>query len=329
MRAGAPVPFTGRYAMQGRQMAAGLRLWAHRSAASLVLEDDQSRPERAVSIFRELSDQQCDLVLGPYGSDSVRAVAAAAPEAPIWNHGAAADDVQWRANVVSLPTPASRYLVALGRLLAQLRPGAAVAVVAAGGRFADHAWRGFRAEAGAIGLEVVGRFTFSEAAAALHPDGVDAVLAVGPVAEEVTLFRQLAAHGSSWLLGGVSPGLAGFADALGGDPEGLLAPVQWHPSLGRSPALGPGSAQVLDDARLMGMPGLDYVAAQAYAAALVASHCQERHPGDPGRAARQLRTSTFFGDFELDPQTGAQRGHRLAVVRWRAGRPELLAGAAA
>lgn len=327
MRAGAPVPFTGRYAIQGRQMAAGLSLWADRSAASLVLEDDQSRPERAVRIFRELSAQRGDIVLGPYGSDCVRAVAAATPEALIWNHGAAADDVQRRSNVVSLPSPASRYLVALGRLVAQLHPGAAVAVVAARGRFADQAWMGFQAEAGAIGLEVVGRFTFSEASAGLQPGGVDAVLAVGPVAEEVTLFRQLAAHRSRLLLGGVSPGLAAFADALGGDPEGLLAPVQWHPSLGRSPALGPGSAQVLDDARRMRTTGLDYVAAQAYAAALVASHCQQRCPGDPASAARQLRTSTFFGAFELDPQTGAQRGHRLAVVRWRAGRQELLADA--
>ncbi len=104
-------------------------------------------------------------------------------------------------------------------------------------------------------------------------------------------------------------------------------PAQWHPSLGHSPELGPASGEVLADARVLGMPALDYVAAQAYATALVASLCHQRQPRDPARAARQLRTATFFGDFEIDPHSGLQRGHRLSVTRWRGGCQELLAEA--
>ena len=37
-------------------------------------------------------------------------------------------------------------------------------------------------------------------------------------------------------------------------------------------------------------------------------------PDDPLGAARRLRTTTFFGAFELDPATGLQRRHRLSVV---------------
>ena len=100
-------------------------------------------------------------------------------------------------------------------------------------------------------------------------------------------------------------------------PEGTLAPVQWHPDLPCEPALGPGS-----------VPLADYVGAQAYAAALVAERCLELDPADPLAAARSLRTSTFFGAFELDAD-GLQRGHRLSVVRRRAGVAELFLAEAA
>jgi hypothetical protein len=69
---------------------------------------------------------------------------------------------------------------------------------------------------------------------------------------------------------------------------------------------------------------LDYVGAQAYAAGLIAAHCHELAPDDPRAAASMLRTSTFYGAFELDPGTGIQQGHRLCVVRWRGGRQQLL-----
>lgn len=302
-------------------MAAGLELWAQRAGASLRLVDDESRPQRAAQIFAELSASDCDIVLGPYGSDSVRSVARSEPDAVIWNHGAAANDVQRLPNVISIPSPSSTYLVALGRAVAQLRPGAVVTVVTTSGPFAEYAWAGFQAQLGEMRLEIAGRFSFSSA----PKGGVDAALALGPVEKEVTFFRQLAAHPSNRLIGGVSPGLVRFPELLNDDPEGFLAPVQWHPSLGESPELGPGSSEVLADARAAGLPALDYIAAQVYAAALVASHCFERQPASPLTAVRRLRTSTFFGDFGLDPQTGEQRDHALAVIQWQVGRQELLA----
>jgi ABC-type branched-subunit amino acid transport system substrate-binding protein len=335
MRLAAPVPLTGRYAMQGRQMAAGLTLWAHRSGAELSLDDDQSDPQRAVELFQ---GWESDIVLGPYGSDSVREVATSLPGTPIWNHGAAADDVQRLPNVISLPSPSSRYLVTLARALAWLRPGASVAVVTAPGRFADYAWQGLLAEALTIDVTIAGRFRFDQSLSPIAnnfpppPAGEgrvgapDVVLAIGPLEKEIALFRQLRTRGEDLLLAGVSPGLSSFPQALGSDPDGFLAPVQWHPDLGRSPHLGPSTQQVLEDARSLGLGALDYVAAQAYAAALIADECHVRNPADPAKAARDLHTSTFFGAFALDPKTGEQRGHEMAVIQWRRGRQELIAG---
>lgn len=319
---------------------AGLRLWAHRSGADLLLEDDRSDPQRAVEIFRSVAvspvpglprsglESGPEILLGPYGSDSMRAVARSRPATLIWNHGAAADDVQQLPNVASLPSPSSHYLATLARAVAQLRPGASVAVVTAPGRFADYAWSGLAAELGGTDLTIAGRFNFTSASSLRggSGSGFDTILAIGPVEKEVALFRQLRATRPDLLLGGVSPGLADFPQALGADTEGFLAPVQWHADLGHSPRLGPSSPELLDDARSLGLGALDYVAAQAYAAALIAAECHSRNPGDPAKAARDLHTSTFFGDFALDRKTGEQSGHQMAVIQWRSRRQELIAG---
>ncbi|HSS74986.1 MAG TPA: hypothetical protein VLK53_15610, partial [Gaiellaceae bacterium] len=278
--AGAPVSLTGRYALQGALVRAGLEAWARDRDATLALEDDRSDPALAARLHGELRDR-CRLVVGPYGSDSTRAVAGSS--GAVWNHGAAADDVQRLPGVASVPSPASRYLVALGRAVAALRPGARTAVAAAPGRFARFAREGFEHEAATLGLEPVA-----------EPADADAVLLCGPFEWELERLRRLP---RTKLLGGVSPGLTAIAERL--DPEGLLAPVQWHPDLG-------------------GPPGLeDYVAAQAYAAALIAERCPA--PED----ALGLETETFFGTFRL-ARDGLQVGHELSVVQWRSGRRELL-----
>ena len=262
-------------------MRAGLEAWARDSGRDLVLLDDRSDPQSAAALHAELSRRGCDPVLGPYGSDSTRAVARSGAGAPVWNHGAAADDVQRLPGVVSVPSPASRYLVAAAR--AAMTLGAErIAVLAAPGRFARLAREGLERELSPV------------------PErGADCVLLCGPVEWEAERFRSLARSGR--LLGGVSPGLPRACAVW---PEGTLAPVQWHPDLG-----GPQGVE-------------DYVAAQAYAAALIACECGS------AEAARRLRTETFFGRFELD-ESGLQVGHRLAVARWLRGAPRLLAADAA
>jgi ABC-type branched-subunit amino acid transport system substrate-binding protein len=322
------VPLSGRYAAQGVQVRAGLELWARRTGAELELEDDESRPEQAAARYGELLDR-CELVLGPYGSDSVRAVARAGLAAPLWNHGGAADDVQRLPGVISIPSPASRYLAALAQAVALLRPGCSVALAVARGRFAQLAREGFERAAPGLGLTVAGVFSPADPPELIAASKPGAVLLCGPVEQEVPLLRALRRRSAGSLLGGVSPGLGSFPILLGADPEGLLAPAQWHPALPSRPELGPSAAEVLAEAAGRGYAPLDYVAAQAYACALVALACRELAPEDPLGAARALRTTTFFGRFELDPQTGLQRGHRLCVVRWRAARQELVLADAA
>jgi ABC-type branched-subunit amino acid transport system substrate-binding protein len=250
-------------------------------------------------------------------------VAEARRDAVVWNHGGAADDVQRLPGVISVPSPASRYLVALGSAIASLRPGAAVAVVTAPGRFARFARAGIEREALSLGLTVAGTFSLRDPPAVLTAASPDAVFACGPPPREIELFRALRAALPDALLGGVSPGLAAFPELLGADPEGFLAPVQWHPDVAMSPELGPASHEFVADAAAAGCKEPDYLAAQAYAAALIADHCLDLAPENPVSAARRLRTTTLFGAFALDA-SGLQVGHRLAVIRWHRGKRELL-----
>jgi ABC-type branched-subunit amino acid transport system substrate-binding protein len=269
-------------------MRAGLELWARDRGRELVVLDDESRTQVAVSVHAQLVELGCDPVLGPYGSDTTRSVALARAGQVVWNHGASADDVQRLAGVVSVSTPASRYLVALARTAVGL--GATrLAVLTARGPFARFALEGLEQEAPAIGVDLV-----------TDLGDADCVLLCGPVEWEAKRFRELEHRDA--LFGGVSPGLPQAPQVW---PDGTLAPVQWHTDLG-----GPAGIE-------------DYVAAQAYAAALIAERCLELDPRDPLSAAHNLSTSTFFGRFELD-ETGIQTGHRLSVVRWRRGRQELV-----
>lgn len=269
-------------------MHSGLELFARNSGRELVALDDESSTDVATRAHEQLVEQGCSPVLGPYGSDTTRAVARARGGRVVWNHGAAADDVQQLPGVVSVATPASGYLVALAQ--AAVRLGAVrLAVLTAPGAFAALAREGLERAAASLGVELLG-----DTAAA------DCVLLCGPVGWEARRFRELSRPGL--LLGGISPGLPHAPPAW---PDGTLAPVQWHPDFG-------------------GPPGLDdYVAAQAYAVALIAERCLALDPADPFSAARSLATETFFGRFELD-ETGLQIGHRLSVVRWRRGRQTLV-----
>ena len=321
-RLGAPVPLTGRYAVQGRQMRAGLELWSARTASRLELVDDCSNPARAAAVHETLRER-CEIVLGPYGSDSTRAVARAAAGSVVWNHGAAADDVQVLPGVVSLPTPASSYLVALGKAIARLRAGATVAVGRSSGKFASLASGALAGEASALGLELIATVKLDEVEAAIERAQPDAVVLCGPLQEEAAVLARLEPRVPDAILAGVSPGVAEFARVAGTELEGALAAVQWHPDAVGDVMLGPTVAELLDDADSAGGGELDYVAVQAYAAALVADACTCERPSDPLGAAHELRTRTVYGEFGIDPATGLQREHRLSVIRREHGQRRL------
>ena len=111
IRFGASVSVSGRYALQGRQVLAGLRAWVeavnagkglrvHRAGppapVRLVYYDDASSPAKAAANAERLLDADAvEILIGPYGSDLTRAVLPVARWRGrlVWNHGGASDDI--------------------------------------------------------------------------------------------------------------------------------------------------------------------------------------------------------------------------------------------
>lgn len=130
----------------------------------------------------------------------------------------------------------------------------------------------------------------------------------------------------------MAAGLGEFAAAVGPrKAERVLAPSQWEEGVRAQPDVGPRSVDALRALRFrlasqlvagLGAGRVEYPAAQAYAATVIALHCLEE-AGSPDDVAllgiaRRLRCTTFFGRFGLGPE-GRQPDHRLLVVQWQGG----------
>jgi branched-chain amino acid transport system substrate-binding protein len=158
------------------------------------------------------------------------------------------------------------------------------------------------------------------------PDA-DVILAAGTFAEDVELVSRLGARPAA--VAAVAAGISLFEPALGPGAEGILGPSQWEEGARFSVDVGPRQADAVRALRAEVIPtlrpgpgGVDYLAAQAYAAGLVAIRCAEEAGTTEDQAlleaARGLRCTTFFGRFGLGDDS-RQEDHQILVVQWQQG----------
>jgi branched-chain amino acid transport system substrate-binding protein len=270
-----------------------------------------------------------DLLIGPYGSGLAAEAGRWAAERGrvVWNHGGSADEVEMLPRLVSVASPTSRYLAAVLGLLAGGMPGGRVLIGAGTGSFGRAAARGATEAAAALGMVVVDVVPPDQV-----PDGVDAdvLLLAGSFDEDVAVLRRL--RGGPRAVAAVAGGLREFAEAVGARrAEGILAPSQWEEGVGLRPDVGPRAVDVLRTLRFRLAPNLasgtsgahvEYPAAQAYAAVVIALRCVAETGGCDDEAllaaAHTLRCTTFFGRFGLGSD-GRQADHALVVVQWQNG----------
>ena len=325
LRVGVCLSLTGRYSQFGTQAAHGLEVWRSLDGdAEVIVEDDGSDPVRLMGCLAGVA-QRCDLLLGPYSTQQMRAAAAVAPglDSLIWNHGGSGDDVQGACpgRVISILAPTSRYAVPFVQSVAREVERAPLWIAQGKGSFGRQVASGAEAAGRRLGLEVM---RLGPAAALLDDDSpvVWDLFSVGAFEADGALVRR--ALTSRWpprALCSVAAGVRAFS-RLVRDREGIFGIVQWFPGGGRAPALGP--TEVAFVARYLRLTGAmpEYPAIQAAAAAVIAVHCA-RMAGDLGvdalwRAAVSLNTTTLFGSFRVHPDTGAQVGHQTTLVRWSA-----------
>jgi branched-chain amino acid transport system substrate-binding protein len=348
---GASVSLSGEYALQGRQVLAGLRAWVEavnrggaqkvrgartRTPVRLAYYDDGSSPARvAANAERLLGEDAVQVLIGPYASDLTRAVLPIARRhgRVLWNHGGASDDIHAGGDrAVGVLTPVSRYFAGLIELSRRLDADAGrVAVLhRRGSSFGRLAALGVRAAA------IDAMFTTEVVTYSRLPDDLprvitslgrqrpDVIISAGAFNDEVALARAIFEPGlRPRVVGLAAAAMQEFPHALGTHVEGFLGPSQWEPGLAYVPDFGPGPAEAAEGIRAQGAPP-DYPAAQAFAACLIAQRCLEE-VGDAEdealwAAACALDCTTFFGRFRIDPATGLQVGHEMVLVQWRRGR---------
>jgi len=313
MDAAVTLSLTGPFARQGRDAAQGLALWAEEAGVRLTVVDDGGARAAAIRAYTGWLDAGVDLLLGPYSSGLVRAVAPLVCGAGrlLWNHGGSADDLA-RPGLVSLPAPASTYFDGAVDEAVACRVERLL-VVRGAGPFARAVAAGAVARAAARGLDA--RTVDAGSPAAGHAAG-GAVLVAGRFEEDVALVRLLRrrARGPA-VLGAVAAGLPAFGE-LGAAAEGVLGPVQWWP-VSRTPKVGPSGADFAARYRRRVGHEPSYVAAQAAAAGYLA--LAAHHLGLAAGDVPAWTTSTLLGDFALDG-SWRQVGHRVTTIRWRDGR---------
>jgi branched-chain amino acid transport system substrate-binding protein len=292
--------------------ARGLAAWAVDAGARLTIEDCGDHPDNAAQVAREISGD-VDVFFGPYGSGAMRAVATAlaGAEVIIWNHGGAAVP-QRGSRVVDVLAPAERYWSGLGDVLrADEVELDRVAILHAASGFGRDVAEGAVVSLARAGVRPLSTGTFDEhtavqVASDARASGAAAVIGCGRFEDDVALGHAL--RGTGIAVGLVACGVAGAVDALGHDVIGRFGPSQWL-------AQDAGTPTVLE-------AGLDYPAAQAYAAGQVAQQAVaaagSTSPAAVWDAVRALRTTTLLGDFALD-EHGRQVGLTPLIVKWHDG----------
>jgi len=339
---GIPVSLSGQFQTQGRQALAGLQAWARGTNAespdsfTIVHYDDASNRSTVKEVTRRLIvDDQVDILIGPYSSVLTSAAAEVAEEHGklLWNQGGASDDVyrqgyHWTVGVL---TPASRYLAGLLPMVREADPTASTVALlrASTGEFPQAVCSGVADAADSQGFRIVSTGEFPASATDFTPviDELkaakpDIVVAVGRVRNDLRLARQLVESGvNAGTVVAVAAGIQEFQEDLGGLANGFSGPSQWEPKAHFEPDFGPSTDQVLTSLRQDGHQHIDYPMAQAYAAGLVVQKCLAEAGSVDSLALREaaacLKFSTFYGNFEIDGETGRQIGRETLLVQWQ------------
>ncbi len=330
LRLGMCLSLSGRYARFGRQAANGLKTWRALCGRDvhLSVEDDGSDPARVGDAIRRAAGS-CDLLLGPYSTQLMREAGRAMADVDglLWNHGGSGDDVQalCPGRIVSVLAPTSRYGQPFVRMLAMRQPRATLWVVRGRGRFGRQVGCGALSEAARLGLVAVARDAREDGWAEDPPEPWD-LFSVGTFEDDVEIVTTAkSASKPPRTVCSIAAGVRDFASMT--EPDGIYGIAQWFPGRDERPEVGPSEAEFVAAYRSEAGSWPDYPAVQAVAAATLAVHCAELAASVKRdalwAASTSLATSTLFGTFGVDGETGAQVRHTPVLLRWRAGQLEL------
>jgi branched-chain amino acid transport system substrate-binding protein len=135
----------------------------------------------------------------------------------------------------------------------------------------------------------------------------------------------------------VAPTLPAFAEALGKQANGFLGPAHWEIGAKFSPEtvpqgyeyFGPPQEWFIEEFKKVSKGvNPEYHAADAIASILVYVKAIEKANSldvDKVRAAmNELHFYPFYGEWQIDPETGKQIGHKLVLIQWQNNKKEIV-----
>jgi branched-chain amino acid transport system substrate-binding protein len=368
LRIGASLSQTGQYAPLALNQLRGYQLCVKHvnekggvlgRRLELVVEDDQSEPGLAASIYQKLITQdKVDLILGPYSSPLTEAVADLAEKHRIAMvaPGAAATSIfrKGRKFIFMVFSPAEVYLEGLIDMAAR-RGLRTVALIHEDTIFPKAIAQGAAALAKKRGLQVVlfegypkGTSDFTTVlgkVGSLNPDVLGAATYFDDAIGVTIRLKELNVNPRMFAVtaGGDLPR---FYEMLGRSAEFVYGATQWTPELVTLVRGGqlvpvarryPGAREFVDSYRKE-FPGADlsYHSACGYSGCQVLVEAIRQAGSLDGERLRaailRMDTHTVYGAFKVD-QEGLQLGHKMLVFQWQDGKkvivwPDELAGGA-
>jgi len=172
--------------------------------------------------------------------------------------------------------------------------------------------------------------------------GADILIGGGYLPDAVEIAKQMKANDVNFKFCSFIVGVAmpDFHETLGDDANYFTGPTQWEPGLNYAgtdeyPFYGMTEDEFTTlclelDKEVLGedIEAPEYHIAEACAAGLVLQALIEKAgtlDNDALReAANELKITTFFGKFAIDPGTGIQVAHDMVVIQWIEGKKEIV-----
>jgi len=354
IRIGASMSQTGSFSALGQNQLRGYTLCVKQTnekggvlgrKLELLIEDDQSQPERAARIYEKLITQdKVNAVLGPYGSPITEAVADVSEKykMPMVAPLASTTSIfkKGRKFVFMVPSPAEVYLEGLIDL-ASKRGLKTIAVINEDTIFPKSSAQGTVELARKKGIRAVFTEAYVKGTADFTPilnkvkaANPDVLAAATYFDDAIAIVRKLKELDVNPKMVGVTVGgdLPKFHDTLGQAAEFVYGSSQWEPELVLLRAGGlvpiareyPGAREFVE-AYHKEYPGADfsYHSAGGYSGCEVLVEAIKRAGSLDGEKVRaailKLDYHNIYGGFKVD-KDGFQIAHKMVLFQWQDGK---------
>lgn len=346
IRIGATVSLSGKYVEPSAMVRDAMRLWEKQvnqrggllgRPVKLILYDDQSRPELARELYRQLILQdKVDLVLSPYGTPLTLLASKVTEQHKFVMLGAsAAGENIWQRGykyIFGVYAPARRYLIGFLDLIAR-QGRESVAILYENSSFNIAAAQGAQEWARRLGIKVSYFKGYRQGKTELprllpeslgtQADGLILCSYPEDSYELLALLKQAASRPKALCLT-IGPALPSFYEKVGSMAEGIFGPSQWEPDT-RIPF--PGTKEFIESFKALAHRPPSYHAGSTFAACQILekaiTHNQSLDQNKLREYVLSLDTVTVIGRFRVD-STGMQIGHNPILIQWQHGKKEIV-----